>query len=81
MATRKKNVDFERSLEQLETIVEALEKGHLGLEESLKSFEKGVKITRDCQSALLNAEQRVRLLTTQPDGEIVDTAFSTEADE
>jgi exodeoxyribonuclease VII small subunit len=81
MATRKKTIDFEASLEQLESIVEILEEGNLGLEESLKSFEKGIKITRDCQSALQNAEQRVRLLTTRPDGDVVSTAFTSEADE
>ncbi len=81
MATRKKAVDFETSIEQLETIVEVLEKGNLGLEESLKSFEKGIKITRDCQSALDKAEQRVRLLSTKPGGDIATTPFQTEADE
>ncbi|MBV1930465.1 MAG: exodeoxyribonuclease VII small subunit [Porticoccaceae bacterium] len=81
MATRKKTIDFEASLEQLESIVETLEEGNLGLEESLKSFEKGIKITRACQSALQNAEQRVRLLTTRPDSDVVSTAFTSEADE
>ena len=81
MATRKKNIDFEASLEQLEAIVETLEEGNLGLEESLKSFEKGIKITRDCQSALENAEQRVRLLTTKPNGDVLDTDFIAEAKE
>ena len=81
MATRKKNIDFEASLQQLEAIVEVLEEGNLGLEESLKSFEKGIKITRDCQSALQNAEQRVRLLTTQPGGDVVSTKFIDEDSE
>ncbi|RLA46578.1 MAG: exodeoxyribonuclease VII small subunit [Gammaproteobacteria bacterium] len=81
MATRKKNIDFEASLQQLEAIVEVLEEGNLGLEESLKSFEKGIKITRDCQSALQNAEQRVRLLTTQPNGDVVNTKFVGEGSE
>ncbi len=81
MATRKKAVDFETSIEQLEAIVEVLEKGNLGLEESLKSFEKGIKITRDCQSALDKAEQRVRLLSAKPDGSIASTTFQTAADE
>lgn len=78
MTTRKKTVDFETSLEQLEAIIENLEDGNLNLEESLKSFEKGIKITRDCQQALKNAEQRVRLLTTQPDGTVVSSDFATE---
>ena len=81
MATRKKNIDFEASLEQLEAIVETLEEGNLGLEESLKCFEKGIKITRDCQLALQNAEQRVRLLTTKPNGDALDTDYLPEAQE
>ena len=81
MAARKKNIDFEASLEQLEAIVETLEEGNLGLEESLKCFEKGIKITRDCQLALQNAEQRVRLLTSKPNGDVLDTEFIAEAQE
>ena len=64
MATRKRAINFEQSLKQLENLVETLETGNLNLDESLKSFEKGIKITRDCQSALTDAEQRVRILTS-----------------
>lgn len=73
MATRKRTLNFEQSLKQLETLVESLETGNLNLDESLKSFEKGIKITRDCQSALTEAEQRVRILTS--DGEIKTADF------
>lgn len=55
-------VDFEKSLADLEAVVEKLEHGELGLEESLKLFERGVQLTRVCQSALQDAEQRVELL-------------------
>jgi len=68
MATRKRAINFEQSLKQLETLVESLETGNLNLEESLKSFEKGIKITRDCQTALNEAEQRVQILTNSPNG-------------
>jgi exodeoxyribonuclease VII small subunit len=78
MATRKKSIDFETSLKQLESIVENLEEGNLGLEDSLKAFEKGIKITRECQQALQKAEQRVRVLTTDPNGEIVSSDFVPE---
>ena len=81
MAARKKNIDFEASLEQLEAIVETLEEGNLGLEESQKCFEKGIKIARDCQLALQNAEQRVRLLTSKPNGDVLDTDYLPEAQE
>ncbi len=73
MATRKRAINFEQSLKQLETLVETLETGNLNLDESLKSFEKGIKITRDCQTALSEAEQRVRILTS-------DTALETPLD-
>lgn len=63
MATRKKAQDFEANLAQLETIVAVLEEGKLSLDEALGSFEQGVRITRQCQQALREAEQRVLLLT------------------
>jgi exodeoxyribonuclease VII small subunit len=55
-------VDFERSLSELETIVEKLEQGDLTLDESLKQFERGVQLARTCQSALKEAEQKVEIL-------------------
>lgn len=54
--------DFEEALEQLEQLVSAMEEGELSLEESLQSFEKGIKLTRECQSALNKAEQKVQKL-------------------
>ena len=81
MATRKKQLDFEDRIEQLESLVEVLEEGNLGLEDALKSFEKGVKLTRECQLALQNAEQRVRLLEQQDDGEVAETPFTGESGE
>ena len=54
--------DFERSLAELETIVEKLEQGDLSLDESLCHFERGVQLTRVCQSALKQAEQKVEIL-------------------
>ena len=54
--------DFERSLAELEAIVEKLEHGDLSLDESLQQFERGVQLTRVCQSALKQAEQKVEIL-------------------
>ena len=54
--------DFERSLAELETIVEKLEQGDLSLDESLRHFERGVQLTRVCQTALTQAEQKVEIL-------------------
>lgn len=57
-----KVVQFEKSLAELEKIVEKMESGELSLEESLKSFEKGIQLTRNCQKALEDAEQKVEQL-------------------
>lgn len=54
---------FEQSLAELESIVDTLERGELTLEESLGAFERGVALTKSCQTALEAAEQRVRILT------------------
>ncbi len=59
---KKNTPDFEAALEELETLVASLEKGDLSLEESLLKFEQGVKLTRSCQLALKEAEQKVQLL-------------------
>lgn len=74
MAKAKRPVQFEKALEQLESLVEKMEAGDLTLEESLKAFEKGVGLSRDCQAALSEAEQRVKTLVDLKDGdpELVD---------
>lgn len=54
--------DFENALEELEALVTAMEQGELSLEESLAAFEKGIKLTRECQTALKQAEQKVQVL-------------------
>lgn len=60
---RKKNLNqFEDALQELEQLVEQMEQGELSLEESLKSFERGIKLTRTCQTALQEAEQKVQIL-------------------
>lgn len=77
--------DFETSLEQLETLVRQLEQGDLKLDQALAAFEEGVRLSRHCQQALQNAEQRVQqLLAESPDeragGEPRQAPFSTEDD-
>jgi exodeoxyribonuclease VII small subunit len=54
--------DLEKSLAELEKIVARLEAGDLTLDDSLKQFERGVALTRQCQTALRNAEQKVEIL-------------------
>jgi len=70
----KKSYPFETSLEKLEKLVEKMEGGDLTLEESLKIFEEGVKLTRECQQALALADQKVKLLMEE-NGEISSTDF------
>jgi exodeoxyribonuclease VII small subunit len=53
---------LEKSLEELEALVTRLESGDLSLEQALKEFERGVKLTRTCQAALKEAEQKVEIL-------------------
>lgn len=66
-------LDFEKALEELEQLVERLEAGELPLEASLAEFERGITLTRQCQQALRDAEQKVRLLTAE-DEEVPFTA-------
>lgn len=56
------NFNFEKALEDLNQIVARMEQGGLTLEESLAHFEKGIALTRECQSALNQAEQKVQIL-------------------
>jgi len=67
--SRKRAPDLEKSLVELEGIVQQLEEGDIPLEQALKQFEKGVKLSRACQTALRAAEQRVKVLL---DGELKD---------
>ena len=75
--TQKKQTmpDFEASLAELEAIVQRLEQGELPLEESLRQFERGVALTRSCQRALRQAEQKIRVLSKGTDGELVEQDF------
>lgn len=59
---RKSLAKLEESLEALESLVERLEGGELPLETALKEFEQGVKLTRECQAILKDAEQKVEIL-------------------
>ena len=57
-----KEFNFEKALENLEELVSSMENGELSLEDSLKAFERGIKLTRECQTALKDAEQKVQVL-------------------
>ena len=69
---KKVDVNFEKALDELESIVEDLESGDLSLEDSLKSFEKGIKLARKCQEQLSKAELQVQKLIEE-DGEFTTT--------
>ncbi len=57
------SLNFESAMSELENLVAKIEAGNLSLEESLKEFEKGIKLSRVCQKALTSAEQRVKVLS------------------
>lgn len=63
--------NFEAALAELETLVSKMEDGDLSLEESLNAFESGIKLTRQCQQALQQAELKVQKLSQSEDGEPV----------
>ncbi len=69
---------FEESLKQLETIVGRLERGDLPLEESIKLFEEGMKLSTDCKDQLENAEGKVQILMRQRDGSVEPQPFPTQ---
>ncbi len=65
----KKSVNLEKSLADLEALVEELETGDLPLDKAMKKFEEGIKLTRNCQAALKNAEQKVEILLKSAGGD------------
>lgn len=62
MAKKDSPINFEKTLGELEALVEKMEQGDLSLEESLKCFERGIVLTKSCQQALAAAEQKVQIL-------------------
>ena len=79
-ATQAEPVDFERALADLESHVQRLEGGDLPLEDALKAFEEGVRLTRQCQQSLDAAEQKVQLLLAKRDGSLDTEAFTPRDD-
>lgn len=69
----KKDFHFETALKELETLVSDLEKGELSLEDSLKHFEQGIALSRECQKALQQAKLKVDKLIEKTDGDIEET--------
>ena len=65
----KKPINLEKALSDLEALVDELESGDLPLETAMKKFEAGIKLTRNCQAALREAEQKVEILLKSTGGE------------
>jgi len=73
-----KKGDFEKSLTRLEEVVKRLESADLSLDEAMRLFEEGVKLSRDCQKQLEEAEGRVEILLKKADGKIAAEPFDPE---
>jgi exodeoxyribonuclease VII small subunit len=67
--TASKKFNLEKALNDLENLVEELESGDLPLEKAMRKFEEGIKLTRGCQAALKDAEQKVEILMQSAGGE------------
>jgi exodeoxyribonuclease VII small subunit len=77
---RRPRMDLEKALTELEEIVAQLEAGELPLEKSLKQFERGVRLSRECQTALKDAEQKVQILMDAELKDLDPDAFDGEKD-
>jgi exodeoxyribonuclease VII small subunit len=80
LAPNNKAPDFEEALAELEGLVERLERGDLPLDEALKTFERGVELTRHCQASLKAAQQKVEILLKRGSGTAIEP-FSVPEDE
>lgn len=72
----KKKATFEENMNRLEQIVRAMEKGDVPLEESLKLFQEGTALVKECGKLLDDAEQQVTKISTQADGSPAEEAFT-----
>ncbi|MCI0504962.1 MAG: exodeoxyribonuclease VII small subunit [Gammaproteobacteria bacterium] len=69
----RKSINFEAAIAELESLVEEMEQGNISLEDSLKKFERGIELTRTCQQALQEAEQKIQMLIEKKQSdEVVD---------
>lgn len=71
-------IKFEKAMEKLEKIVEDLETGNLSLEDALKKYEEGVKLSRVCQDRLTSAEKKVEILSRALDGSLKAQPFDAD---
>jgi len=78
MATKRKKEGFEEHLEALERLVDELESGELTLEGSMKRYQEGVERLKTCYEMLRKAEQQVKILVRDSDGELQEEPFGSE---
>jgi len=71
----KENISFEEKMHNLETIVQELESGKLNLDDSMKKFEEGMKLSKKCTDYLDKAEKKITLLVQGKDGEVTEEEF------
>jgi len=76
---KKKSSNFEKDLQELEDLVEKMEGGDLSLEDSLVHFERGIVLTRACQKALTEAEQKIQILLAEDGSQKLQPFSSDEA--
>jgi exodeoxyribonuclease VII small subunit len=73
---KKENLSFESAIVRLEEIVKLLEKGNSSLDESLKLYEEGISLVRYCNTALDNAENKIKILSSDNSGNLVEKDFN-----
>jgi len=78
MKKQDKNINFEEAMENLENIVENLEKGELPLEESVQKFKEGIELSNYCEKLLDDAEKSITILLKDKNGEITEENFDVE---
>ena len=73
-----KNINFEENIKKLESIADELEKGDLDLDASVKKFEEGMKLSKECSDMLDEAERKITMLIRNTNGELVEENFIQE---
>lgn len=73
-----KEINFEESVKRLEQIANELEKGDLDLDNSIKKFEEGMKISKQCSDMLEQAEKKITMLIKDSDGKLIEENFIQE---
>jgi len=76
-----KKQSYEESMKELEQIVKDLESGELSLDESIQKFEKGIELSKHCNSLLEDAEKKITLLIERENGDVNEVPFKLEAEE